>query len=252
MKIVLFTNFNLIGLDLLKNLAHNNIVPFAIFVEAPRSKAKYLTFSKSDGFFKAAGIFRSALKVWMLRNLPTWFIVNLYKQYSDKIFIVDNFSGKQCEQLLTEIKPDIVILGGCFSIIKKNILEIAQKYVFNIHPALLPKYRGVSVVQWSIYKGDPVGVTVHAVDEGVDTGGIVAQKKVEIDKKDTIESLRRRIYWIGGELLSQIIIKMNNSENIEIIPQSQMKETGELFRQMSDTMQRETQKRLRVIQEKMK
>ena len=74
----------------------------------------------------------------------------------------------------------------------------------NFHPAYLPNYKGVSPIFWSLVNKDRYsGVTIHYIDEGVDTGKIIVRKKINIEKEDTEDSL----YWKSVVLGSQMLIK---------------------------------------------
>ena len=69
------------------------------------------------------------------------------------------------------LAPDLLVLVGA-DIVPRALLEIPRLGTLNPHYGLLPRYRGMNVTEWSIYHDDPVGVTVHAVDPGIDTGAI--------------------------------------------------------------------------------
>ena len=75
---------------------------------------------------------------------------------------------------LREIAPDAILLAGA-DIVPPAVLEIPKLGTINGHYGLLPRYRGMNVTEWSIYHDDPVGVSVHLVDSGIDTGPIVAR-----------------------------------------------------------------------------
>ncbi len=80
---------------------------------------------------------------------------------------------------LREFAPDLVILLGA-DIVPAALLEIPRLGTINPHYGLLPRYRGMNVTEWSIYYDDPVGVTVHAVDPGIDTGEILLHEALTV------------------------------------------------------------------------
>ena len=80
--------------------------------------------------------------------------------------------------------------------IKKHIIEICNRKIFNLHPSLLPKYRGCSSLTWAMINGEKeVGFTYHYLDEGCDTGDIIIQKIHHIEDWDTQETLYMRIMF---------------------------------------------------------
>ncbi len=115
--------------------------------------------------------------------------------------------------VLKEETFDLLIVCAFGKILKNNILKVPKYGCLNIHPSLLPKYRGPSPVQSAILNGDKeTGTTIILMDEGIDTGPILSQKKIEITDKETSESLFVKLGGISGELLCNIIPKWINNE----------------------------------------
>lgn len=77
-------------------------------------------------------------------------------------------------------------------IVRDEILGIDGIEVFNAHPAILPGFRGVDVVRWTLRAGEPVGATIHLVDRGVDTGGILRTETIDIRSTDRIVDVEQR------------------------------------------------------------
>ena len=103
-------------------------------------------------------------------------------------------------------KPDIGVLASYGKILPSEILAIPKHGILNIHPSLLPKYRGASPVQAVILAGDKeTGVSIIKMDKKVDHGPIVAQFKEEIKPDDTAESLYQRLFTSGAEVLLTIL-----------------------------------------------
>lgn len=102
-------------------------------------------------------------------------------------------------QILTDAKPDLVVLAGCLVVIPECVVKAFPNRIINIHPALIPSfcgtgYYGLKVHEKALERGVRVsGATVHFVDEGTDTGPIILQKPVMVRDDDTPESLQRRI-----------------------------------------------------------
>ena len=90
--------------------------------------------------------------------------------------------------------PDIVCLAGFMKILSPEFFKSWTKPVLNIHPSLLPDFKGINAVQQAIDAGaEWSGCTVHYVTQELDSGTIIGQKKVHVAKKDTVQSLTEKI-----------------------------------------------------------
>lgn len=105
-------------------------------------------------------------------------------------------------EILATLKPDVIVVVAFGQILPQAVLDIPEFGCLNIHPSLLPKYRGASPVASAILAGDEqTGVTVMLLDSGTDTGPILAQRSVPINPEDTTESLESRLAKLGADLL---------------------------------------------------
>ncbi len=105
-----------------------------------------------------------------------------------------------------EAAPDLVVLAGYMRIVPDDFLRAFPWRVINLHPALLPAFPGTTSIKDALEHGAKVtGVTVHFVDDGLDTGPIIAQAPVRIDEGETFESLAERIHAVEHELLPQTV-----------------------------------------------
>jgi methionyl-tRNA formyltransferase len=94
--------------------------------------------------------------------------------------------------------PDIICSIYYRNIIKKDVINVCKGRIFNLHPALLPKYRGCSSLTWALINGEKeVGYTYHYIDEGCDTGKIIIQKSVGIEDWDTQLTLYYRVMFLA-------------------------------------------------------
>ena len=97
-------------------------------------------------------------------------------------------------RILEEAKPDLICLAGYMRILSPEFVARFRGRILNIHPALLPKFRGLHAQRQALEAGETVsGCTVHFVDEGTDTGAVILQRKVPVLAGDTEESLSERI-----------------------------------------------------------
>ena len=98
-------------------------------------------------------------------------------------------------QLLDHYQVDYIILAGFMRILKKSLLNTFPRKVINIHPSLLPAFPGLEAGRQAFDAGvRETGCTVHYVDEGIDTGEIILQKKISIEDTDTLESLMQKMH----------------------------------------------------------
>ena len=107
---------------------------------------------------------------------------------------------------LQEAEVDLVVLAGFMRILKGAFLKAFENRVVNIHPSLLPAFPGVASWKQAIDYGVKVaGCTVHFVDQGVDSGPIIAQTPVSVEEGDTPETLHQRIHRAEHELYPRCI-----------------------------------------------
>ncbi len=103
---------------------------------------------------------------------------------------------------LAALAPDLIVVVAYGKLLPRPILDLPPYGCLNLHPSLLPRYRGPSPIAAAILAGDrETGVTLMLLDEGLDTGPILAQKKVAVKPGDTAESLGSRLALAGAELL---------------------------------------------------
>ncbi len=101
---------------------------------------------------------------------------------------------------------DLIVLAGYMRMVKEPFLEAYPQRMVNIHPSLLPKYPGLAAWRQALDAGETeTGCTVHLVDEGMDTGEILARERVPILPEDTSESLHARIQEVEHRLLPQVV-----------------------------------------------
>ncbi len=122
-----------------------------------------------------------------------------------KFSTVKKFDRKFTSKL-SKLKPDVGILASFGKILPKEVLKIPKHGVLNIHPSLLPKYRGPTPIPSAILAGDKTtGVTIIKMDEKVDHGPVISQFKEEILPDDTADSLLMRLFEAGADVLVNIL-----------------------------------------------
>ena len=123
----------------------------------------------------------------------------------DLVRLVPSHNGPECLSLLEELKPDIVVVYGTLIIGRKVIAS--TKRIINLHTGLSPIYRGSDTIFWPLHNGEPdnVGVTVHRLDPGVDSGPILARGKPSIEPGDDEDRLFAKAVMLGAELLCRAV-----------------------------------------------
>lgn len=120
--------------------------------------------------------FRSASELARERGIP--------------VFAPAKINAEENARLIRELRPDCVFVVYYDQILKPGIIGIPPRGCFNLHLALAESYRGCYPTTWALLNGETVtGVTLHAIDAGVDSGDIVAEAEVAIDPEDTGRSL---------------------------------------------------------------
>tara|TARA_R100000008_G_scaffold77571_1_gene58066 strand:- start:624 stop:1151 length:528 start_codon:yes stop_codon:yes gene_type:complete len=112
----------------------------------------------------------------------------------------------QIIQLLTAWRVDLVVLAGWMKVLSSDFIKSFDKKIINIHPSLLPKYKGLNAIERAFEnKDDVTGCTVHYVTEELDGGEIIMQEEVSILDDDTIESLTQHVHEAEYRILPEAI-----------------------------------------------
>lgn len=210
-----------------------------IVILATRNRTSYLLINTLAAQYNVAAVvfqakpFRKMLR-YRLRTLGAWQVARqlLFVAY-DRAFIrprskpqidlllaahddtppddrlrcldVENINSAAVRDLLTEIQPRCVVVSGT-GIISKKVLALSPTFI-NVHVGITPRYRGVHGGFWAVWEGRPdlVGVTVHKIDPGVDTGAIIAQARVAFGTQETLRTLPVRQYLVALPLLTDAV-----------------------------------------------
>lgn len=108
------------------------------------------------------------------------------------------------KELIKNNNIDLGIIAGA-RILKPYIINNFSIGIINFHPGLIPEARGLDTMLWSIYKGIPLGVTAHLIDDRIDAGRIIIKEKIPIYKNDTLLDLSERLYEKQIDILSPTI-----------------------------------------------
>ena len=116
---------------------------------------------------------------------------------------------KEILELLKKRKINLICLAGFMRILSKNFIQSFKGQILNIHPSLLPKYKGLNTHERAITNKDRYsGCTVHFVTAKLDSGKIIIQKRVKINKKDTPRTLANKVLAEEHKLYPEAILKI--------------------------------------------
>ena len=133
-------------------------------------------------------------------------------------------SEDQCKALAA-LCPEVVVVAAYGLFLPADLLEIPPLGCLNIHPSLLPRYRGPSPVVSAILNGDDeTGVTIIKLDEGMDSGPILAQARVPLDEQETGPDLTHRLFDMGADLLVETVPRWASGD-IQATPQNESQAT---------------------------
>lgn len=123
-----------------------------------------------------------------------------------KVYMPEDPNSGSFVSELKAVGPDLYVLSAYGHILSKDVLDIARIGGVNIHPSLLPKYRGAAPIQRAIMAGEEkTGVTIFFMDEKIDHGAVLAQRWVPIEKDDTFGSLATKLAKLGGDMIVETI-----------------------------------------------
>lgn len=126
---------------------------------------------------------------------------------------------REAKDVLEKTEADVCVVAAFGQIIPASILHMKKYGCINVHASLLPKYRGAAPIQWAVIDGEKEsGVTIMQMDEGLDTGDILAKAIVPLDEKETGGSLFDKLSEAGGRLCVETLAKL---EKGEITPEKQ-------------------------------
>jgi methionyl-tRNA formyltransferase len=123
-----------------------------------------------------------------------------------------SFRSNNAINLLKSFNIDYIISIHFPFIIPKDILSIPKIGTINLHPSFLPFNKGWHTPTWAIYEKTPFGATLHWVDEGIDTGDIIIQKKVDISSADTADSLYQKAIQAELEIMKEFVLLIKKGE----------------------------------------
>jgi phosphoribosylglycinamide formyltransferase-1 len=127
------------------------------------------------------------------------------------VFVLDDYADRDARDAamadwLEERGVELVVCAGYMQLLRPSFLARFPQHVVNVHPAPLPEFPGAHPLEDVLEAGAPAAAaTVHYVDEGVDTGAVIASEPVAVLDGDTVESLRERVHEVEHRLLPRVV-----------------------------------------------
>ena len=122
---------------------------------------------------------------------------------------------------LKHLAPEVIVVAAFGQLLPQTVLNIPQCGTINLHPSLLPKYRGAAPIQWALINGETeTGATVMLLDAGEDTGDIICSERIRIRDTDTALTLTEKLANLGAKQLVQVLSDMPENAPPPATPQN--------------------------------
>lgn len=140
--------------------------------------------------------------------------------------IVSHLDNSEDVARIKELRPTIGVLASFGAIVPQHVIDLFPNGILNVHPSLLPKYKGPSPIQSAILAGDDkTGVTIIKLDDQIDHGPIAYQVSVRLTRHETTDELKRTLFKIGAELCEELIQGIEAGKKVSYEEQDHTKET---------------------------
>jgi methionyl-tRNA formyltransferase len=210
MRLVAITSGHAFGDRVLRRFAEAGIRPDTLIITAQQKAQRS---SVERGLLARARQWRAMVRAWW-RGWRRW------RHLAASITVVESLGDRNLERTLVRARPDVLVLAGS-GIVPPGLLSIPAVATLNAHPGLLPWVRGVCPFEHALLRGVALGVTVHAVDAGIDTGPIIRRVLLPIAEGETDRiSLSRRLEDSAIDALTEVVEAMLRRVRLRVHDQS--------------------------------
>ena len=155
------------------------------------------------------------------RKLSPSPVKSLAAEYNLQIIQPEKIKRKESVDGLLKLQPDVIVVAAFGQLLPQTILDIPPCGVINIHPSILPKYRGAAPIQWAVINGEKeTGVSLMLLDQGEDTGDVISIDKVSISDEDTAQTVHNKLANLGAERLADLLSNLTEGKPPSAIPQN--------------------------------
>ena len=161
------------------------------------------------------------------RLLPAWKIACMH---NIPVFETRDINATASIEFLRACRPHCLVSAYFSQILKSDVLQVAPLGVLNIHPGWLPSYRGAMAYFWVLHNGsDRGGVTVHWIDEGIDSGEILERRAFPLPPYATQETVLRLTAVIGTRLLRRVIRRLQAGQPVPAVTTAPVEDEGAYY-----------------------
>lgn len=176
-------------------------------------------------------VFYQSAKILLFRGIGSFYTYISPQNYTGKFFLMEKLAklrmidiirvrdvnDRGTLKLITNKKPDLIVSVFFNQILDEKTIKISKLGAINIHPGYLPQYKGTSPVYWALVNGEKfVGVSIHKIDKGVDTGPIYKRVRIKVETQDTEDSLYWKCVKEGSGSLIDIIKQIKKGKLKEL------------------------------------
>ncbi len=156
------------------------------------------------------------------RTPRTFTIRQLAESWRIPVLERNDLNSREFVAAIAELSADLLVSVACPIVFKAALIGVPRWGCVNIHNAPLPKYRGMMPNFWQLYFGEKtVGITVHRIDAGIDTGEIVLQRTLPVEKGETLEQLMVRTKKEGARMIHEVVERYERGELQSVAPQGE-------------------------------
>ena len=185
----------------------NPLLPFLILkISKYKLRNVFIICDKSKTSFKMQKVFKERVGGFFDK-------LNLF-DIKNKVpfFFVDDHNSNQTIKLIKKLKINCLYNAGTLKKLSNKIMKIIKYGCINVHPAILPKYRGASSTEWSIYNSDKIANTVHFMNKNYDEGPIINIQYYKFSKNTKYQDIRRKVYIKGIDLGLQTLLNIQKKK----------------------------------------
>ncbi len=147
------------------------------------------------------------------------YISEVLEHYEIEHYFMNDVNNQDVVNLIREKQIDLLITYDCGQILKKDAIMASSIASLNVHSSLLPKYRGTAPIYWVLKnKEKETGITIHFIDEGIDTGDVIFQRRIDIKNGMNENTLTKTLSQTGAEAIFTVV-KLFRGSGIERIKQ---------------------------------
>jgi len=147
--------------------------------------------------------------------------------------------------MLISRQTALVVSAVTPRILKKAILEAPKRGVINVHPGLLPAFRGCTCVEWAVYLDEQIGNTAHFMTEGIDEGPTIIDEPLTFTPNDDYPTVRTKVYRAGFDLMARAVRKVLE-DDLAVSAMSRPTDEGRYFSVIGDEELNEVKVKLKA------